>query len=170
MLRVIAEVKPKWVVAENVPGLLTIENGMVFESILADLENQDYEVQTFIIPALAVDAPHKRNRLWIVANSNGSQESQSKRFEQIFRQRISDGDIDIADAESICLQRYNERQREKQFWGGSASGDWFEVATALCGVDYGIPRQLDRNKRIKALGNAIVPQIAYNIFQAILNS
>jgi DNA (cytosine-5)-methyltransferase 1 len=69
MLRAIHEVKPKWVVAENVPGLLTLEDGMVFESVCADLEGEGYEVQPVIIPACAQGAPHRRDRVWIVAHA-----------------------------------------------------------------------------------------------------
>lgn len=68
MLRVIQEIKPAWVVGENVPGLLNIDGGMVFDTVLSDLEAAGYETTTFIIPACAVDAPHRRDRLWIVAN------------------------------------------------------------------------------------------------------
>jgi DNA (cytosine-5)-methyltransferase 1 len=69
MLRVIREVKPQWVVGENVRGLLNWNGGMVFHEVCADLENIGYEVQAFIIPASGVNAPHQRERLWIVANS-----------------------------------------------------------------------------------------------------
>ena len=70
MFRVIREVKPAWVVAENVRGLLSIEGGMVFEQVCADLEGEGYEVQPFIIPACAVNAPHRRDRVWIIAHAN----------------------------------------------------------------------------------------------------
>ena len=69
MFRVIREVEPKWVLAENVYGLLTIDNGMVFNKVLSDLESIGYEVQPLIIPACAVNAPHRRDRVWIVAHS-----------------------------------------------------------------------------------------------------
>jgi DNA (cytosine-5)-methyltransferase 1 len=71
MFRIISEVKPSWVVAENVYGLLNIEGGLVFEQIQSDLESEGYETQSFIIPAFAVNTWHKRNRLWVIANSNG---------------------------------------------------------------------------------------------------
>jgi len=81
MLRVIREVAPSYVVAENVSGILTIENGMVFEQVCLDLENEGYEVQTFIIPACAIDAPHRRDRVWFVAtnaNRNGRNQCDSQ--------------------------------------------------------------------------------------------
>ena len=73
MLRVIREVKPQWVVGENVRGLLNWNGGMVFHEVCADLENIGYEVQAFIIPASGLNAPHQRERLWVVAHSNGNE-------------------------------------------------------------------------------------------------
>jgi len=69
MLRVIREIKPRFVVGENVGGLITWNEGMVFDEVLSDLENEGYEVQAFIIPACAVNAPHRRDRVWIIANN-----------------------------------------------------------------------------------------------------
>jgi DNA (cytosine-5)-methyltransferase 1 len=74
MLRVIREVKPQWVVGENVRGLLNWNGGMVFHEVCVDLENIGYEVQAFIIPASGINAPHQRERLWIVANSRHNAE------------------------------------------------------------------------------------------------
>jgi len=70
MLRAIDEIKPTWVVGENVRGLVSWNDGMVFEETQADLEAQGYEVQSFILPAAGINAPHKRDRLWIVAHAN----------------------------------------------------------------------------------------------------
>ena len=76
MLRVIKACKPRWVIGENVRNLTSIQEGMVFEQVCTDLENEGYEVQSFIIPATAVNAPHQRYRVWIVGYSkhNGSQD------------------------------------------------------------------------------------------------
>lgn len=71
MLRVITEIKPAFVVGENVAGLLSMDNGNVFEQICASLEDQDYEVESFIVPACAKGAPHRRDRVWIVAHRIG---------------------------------------------------------------------------------------------------
>jgi len=68
MLRVISEVHPRWIIAENVPGIISIGKGLVLERVFTDLEGQGYQVQPFIIPACAVGAPHRRDRVWIVAN------------------------------------------------------------------------------------------------------
>jgi len=70
MFRIISTLKPTWVIAENVRGLLNLQDGMVFEQVLSDLEDAGYEVQAFVIPACAIDAPHRRDRVWIVGKSS----------------------------------------------------------------------------------------------------
>ena len=73
MLRAIQQIQPTYVVAENVRGLLTIDGGMVFEQVCADLEAEGYEVQLILLPAAGVNAPHRRDRIFIVgyaANTN----------------------------------------------------------------------------------------------------
>jgi len=62
MLRIISEVRPTWVIAENVPGIVNME----LDQVLADLESKGYETQMFIVPACALDAPHIRQRIWII--------------------------------------------------------------------------------------------------------
>jgi DNA (cytosine-5)-methyltransferase 1 len=69
MLRIIHEFKPRFVVAENVLGILARKNSVAFETVCADLENEGYEVRTNIIPACGQGAPHRRNRVWFVAHS-----------------------------------------------------------------------------------------------------
>ena len=68
MLRVIKEFEPRWIIGENVRGLISIDNGMVLEQVYLDLENLGYEVQSFVIPAVSVNAPHRRDRIWIVGH------------------------------------------------------------------------------------------------------
>jgi DNA (cytosine-5)-methyltransferase 1 len=71
MLRAIQEIKPRFVIAENVFGITNIDGGLVFQQVCLDLENEGYEVQPFIIPACAKNAPHRRDRCWFIAtNSN----------------------------------------------------------------------------------------------------
>lgn len=67
MLRAIREVRPGWVVAENVRGLISWNEGLVFEAVCADLEAEGYKVLPFLIPAAGINAPHRRERVWIVA-------------------------------------------------------------------------------------------------------
>jgi DNA (cytosine-5)-methyltransferase 1 len=68
MVRVIAVARPSWVIGENVAGIVS----MALDQVHSDLESIGYQVQTFIIPACAVDAPHRRDRVWIVAYSSNA--------------------------------------------------------------------------------------------------
>jgi DNA (cytosine-5)-methyltransferase 1 len=86
MLRAIREVQPSWVVGENVRGLTNWNGGMVFDEVQAELEAQGYEVLPFLLPACAVNAPHRRDRIWFVAHSksngwNGRERKQRERIE-----------------------------------------------------------------------------------------
>ena len=69
MLRAIREISPRWVVGENVFGIVNWSDGLVFEKVCAELETEGYEVQPYILPACAVNAPHRRDRVWFVAHS-----------------------------------------------------------------------------------------------------
>lgn len=68
MLGVVRTVRPRWVVGENVLGIVNWSQGMVFEQVCADLEAAGYEVQAYLIPAAGVGAPHLRYRTWFVAH------------------------------------------------------------------------------------------------------
>jgi DNA (cytosine-5)-methyltransferase 1 len=70
MLRVICEVQPTWVIGENVSGIINME----LDNVLSNLEAEGYAAQTFVLPACSVDAKHRRDRVWIVAHSNGQGE------------------------------------------------------------------------------------------------
>ena len=72
MYRIIQAVRPDYIIGENVPGLLSIEGGMVFEQVCLDLESEGYEVQAFVLPACATGAPHRRDRVWIVGYSTNN--------------------------------------------------------------------------------------------------
>ena len=77
MFRVIQEFKPTFVVGENVKNIINIQDGVVFETVCADLESEGYEVQTYNIPAAGIGAPHKRERVWIVAYSISNDKKQT---------------------------------------------------------------------------------------------
>jgi DNA (cytosine-5)-methyltransferase 1 len=81
MLRVIREIQPRFVVGENVAGLLSWNNGMVFHEIITDLENEGYETQAFLIPACATNAPHRRDRIWFIAHSNNARTNERMQFD-----------------------------------------------------------------------------------------
>ena len=83
MLRVIREVSPRYVVGENVRGLLNWSGGLVFEQVCADLENEGYEVTPYLLPAAGKNAPHRRDRIWFIAqNTDKNGRSNNKRKEE----------------------------------------------------------------------------------------
>jgi DNA (cytosine-5)-methyltransferase 1 len=72
MLRAIREIQPRWVVGENVLGLVNWSGGLVFHEVQADLEAAGYEVWPYVLPAVSVNAPHRRDRVWFVAYASGN--------------------------------------------------------------------------------------------------
>jgi len=80
MLRAIREIQPRWVVGENVLGLVNWNGGLVFNEVQADLEAQGYEVQPYVLPACAVNAPHRRDRVWFVAYAKNNLYSGEYKF------------------------------------------------------------------------------------------
>lgn len=198
MLRVIREVRPSWIVGENVRGLLSWNEGVVFEEVCTDLESEGYEVQTFIIPAAGIGAPHRRERVWIVAHSDNSRRSDG--FGQVQAENgkiskrndnaeFSDSSYGLTSNASDCrcggraCEQCANGWRQEQSWRrderASLSEHWknFPTIPPVCGGDDGLPSELDgitfpkwRKESIKAYGNAIVPQVAYQLFQAIKNT
>lgn len=194
MLRTIKEVKPTWVVGENVLGIVNWGGGLVFQEVQTDLENQGYEVQAYILPACGKNAPHKRERTWFIAHSISIGGNKINRFtngESNVINKISETrnvtNTNSNGFQGSIQQKCNDKQRgNKQVINASqhlysyesrmeAEG-WenFPTQSALCGGDDGIPKELDnitfskwKNESIKAYGNAIVPQVAYEIFKAI---
>ena len=75
MLRIIQDCKPKWIIGENVVGLININQGILFEQVQTDLEKEGYSVQSVVIPAASKNAPHRRDRVWIIAHSNINSQS-----------------------------------------------------------------------------------------------
>jgi DNA (cytosine-5)-methyltransferase 1 len=194
MLRAIQEIKPKFVIAENVFGITNIDGGLVFEQVCVDLENEGYEVQPFIIPAAAKNAPHRRDRCWFIAsNTNGNGLNQCNSNDEINTSQggqYAFNDIEQIPTDSKCIGRTEIRDdngqfktpqqsecRKQQFSGADSAQSWwrdFPSQSPICGGDDGLPTQLDgitfskwRAESIKGYGNAIVPQIAHQLFQII---
>ena len=147
MLRIIGEIQPSWIVGENVPGIINWSRGLVFDEIQNDLEVKGYKVFPIILPACSIDADHKRNRIWFVGNfpnsgSNGW--GGNKKSKEIIQTRREAFFVSHSCIESIQNKQIPEFNRK---YNGISTG-------------------LDKN-RIKALGNAIVPQVTYQIFKAI---
>jgi DNA (cytosine-5)-methyltransferase 1 len=224
MLRAIQEIRPPWVVGENVRGLINWSGGLVFDEIHADLEAEGYEVQAFLLPACGVDAPHKRDRVWFVAYSTSNRRERERagieakkglqpgpksagelagRLKGLCGKstftntsnighelsgRTRSGRTGLKDSnKSIITDSNNERQQERDISGITegqgqhnslcdAIPDWqnFPTQPPVCGGNDGLSYRLVditfpkwRNESIKAYGNAIVPQVAYQIFKAI---
>jgi DNA (cytosine-5)-methyltransferase 1 len=183
MLRAIQEIKPTWVIAENVFGITNIDGGLVFEQVCIDLENEGYEVQPFIIPAASKNAPHRRDRVWFIAQNTNciglenrkidTRRRRDRKFESTSNKwKIDETHRNATDTESICIQGQRNRQRKGEFRGSYWSR--FPTQSPVCGGNDGLPTELDgitfskwRNESIKGYGNAIVPQIAYELFKII---
>jgi len=217
MLRVIREVRPRYIVGENVYGLVTWNGGVVFDEVCTDLEVEGYAVWPIVIPAAAVNAPHRRDRVWFVAYSENSGhrgrvcEQCADRERELLQNECKwsemgcevkgccrVGDVANANNQSIHFKKvtiehtngFGQKRRlhknksktsiREQFGQRDArsfeSTTWdnFPSQSPICGGDDGLPTELDgitfskwRNESIKAYGNAIVPQVAYQIFKAI---
>lgn len=199
MLRAIREIQPRWVVGENVLGLVNWNGGLVFEEVQADLEAQGYEVQPFILPAASVNAPHRRDRVWFVAYSHerndrrtarkDERESGAERIQErdAVRQFVESSEVqrNAPDSDMLGFERQREcrgikkerQRREERFRQlGNIEHRWekFPTKPPICSGDDGLSDRLDnitfpkwRNESIKAYGNAIVPQVAHQIFKAI---
>ncbi len=172
MLRAIREIRPHWIVGENVRGILSWSTGLVFEQVCADLEAAGYEVQPLVLPACGVGAPHRRDRVWFVAHrTDAGSETVRGRSDGV----LSDSPASDTDCfrPSVAGDTRNGRQGFEDFriiphWNG------FPTQSPICSGDNGIPAGLDgitvprwRAESIKAYGNAIVPQVAHRIFQSI---
>lgn len=127
MLETIRTIRPKWLIGENVAGLVSMENGKTLERILVELEGEGYEVQSFIIPACAVEASHRRDRIWIVAHSNKSnyigtsRQLQSEGRKERIQERNSmeqssepDREWNASDAESENANQFIRESKEGQ--------------------------------------------------------
>jgi len=86
MFRVIRECRPSWVIGENVIGIVALE----LDEILSDLESEGYETRTFIIPACSKDARHRRDRVWIVGNTDSNECRRRKQVPTSRREEVFD--------------------------------------------------------------------------------
>lgn len=216
MFRIISEVRPTWVIGENVNAFI----GMALDDVLLDLERGGYEAQTFVIPACAINAPHKRDRVWIVArNSHGDIEGTNREICYREDTKPSGSVLDVANSEGLRGRGWSDPGAER--WrglvsdkqegreirreiegcgnitgtvnadpdsagiqgsentrgvspcGGSSpqhafglytTGEYWLTEPTVGRVANGISNRVDR---LKGLGNSIVPQVAYQILQAI---
>ena len=170
MLRVIHESRPTWVIGENVSGIIRME----LDQVLSDLEMEGYTCRTFHIGAVAVNAPHRRMRVWIVAHrkserleggSPGVQEGMGWGYQRPDSDAPDTGECPRLNGFSWPTKRAVQERDKQSFW----DTPWPEVATRFCRVDDGVSTWIHahRVQRLKALGNSIVPQVAYEIIKGI---
>lgn len=173
MFRVIQEVRPCWVVNENVIG--SVGNGVV-DLKCNDLESIGYATQPFTIPACAVSADHRRDRVWIIAHANKVRESQSERDVEKERGRYHNGIKEaVADTDKIRrnsgapgrerIQRGNQARHEIMPSVEVIPMERWAAQPFLVRGLHGIPRRVER---VEALGNAVVPQVVEVIGRAIM--
>jgi len=183
MLRIIKECKPSWIIGENVTGIIEL----ALEQVCLDLESEGYEVWPIIIPACAVNAPHRRDRVWIIAHSNGNPNKQSpksngfKEQRSIFQEptiRVKHSQLFNNGLDSVSRPTTNANSQrpqgraksnsqrlncEKQFERFCNYNDWQHLPQpGISRGDDGFSQRMDRNK---SLGNGIVPLVAYQIFK-----
>lgn len=221
MLRAIREIQPDWVVGENVAGILSMvqpgsetalgreeslfgevdrkrilhRQEYVVETVCNDLEREGYFVQPVVIPACAVGAPHRRDRVFFIAHRadagvKGMQPKSEQSNGHSFDSNGGEWDAPYSSSEGLSTLRF-PTSIEKKKWENedgcsvqpagnvrraSFAERWknFPTQSPVCSRDDGISTRLDgiafskwRQESIKAYGNAIVPQVMYEIFQAI---
>ena len=197
MLRCIREIQPQWVVGENVHGILTWNDGEVFEDIHTQMGAEGYEMQSYILPSSSVGAPHQRNRTFFIGrnitNSDGTSERMHDRTSGGAEEKVRGREernvleplSDIGNATDTDGTGWENRihgrksTREAREFGDKNSEQYrkwkkFPTKPPICGGDDGIPERLDditipkwRRESLKAYGNAVVPQLIFAIFQAI---
>lgn len=210
MRRVIEESKPTWVLGENVPGII----GMELDNVLSDMEALGFETWPVVIPACAVDARHRRDRIWIVGyaeraerrpcDERGRCESQGQNSQRKKTGRIGESGQAMANSKGgrrgTGFRQTNEKQNGNQFGNSrgvetisnsqrqrpqgerteGATEEATEEATYRPGdecnpcvwpVEPGMGRVVNglpnRAHCLKGLGNAIVPQVAYQLLKRI---
>lgn len=195
MLDAIKVIQPRWVVGENVPGLLNWRNGVVLHQIKTDLETEGFEVfPPLLLPACGKEAPHERGRLWIVAyaksnglhgsgrlSESGYKTGQSKTEPQKREWIRNDvgGNVQeeiVANTKCKGLEGQNRMEKTIGFERHLARNDWsiWPTESPFFSGNDGIPQRLDaitipkwRREACAAAGNAVVPQIPFEIFTVI---
>jgi len=216
MLRIIKSCQPRYVLAENVAGHVT----MGLDQVLTDLEDQGYTTRPIIVPACAKNAPHRRDRVWIIGqlttNTNDTGNRTSRSYIDQEQQTIEQGwekqsffefsrhDEAMANTDSIrcrggnckgcpdCKRQVLSAERKGREVGSEVEGCSQSCGTSRSveqrvgnmadGISTGLLRHFDREpehiprvtkgekdraKKLKALGNSIVPQVAAEILLAI---
>lgn len=196
MLAVIARIRPRYVIAENVAGIIPLE----LDEVLSSLEDAGYTCRSHIIPACAVGAWHRRDRIWIVASDtqnircerdgdtrdrrpgseNNDLHGSASDTDKQCREKEQPRMVEHPDACSItypdgagCEERHiasvTDQTGQYPRPDAKAGQDWWQAQSRICGVPDGVSAGLDGSgrQRLKMLGNAIVPQVAYEIMKSL---
>lgn len=157
--RLVCEVRPRYSIVENSTALLARSRGAGV--VLGDLAQIGYDAEWYCIPASAVGAPHERDRVWILAYPNGDQHEVSSHAK--FGATLARLLATYANADGYGeLQQEGSEREERRRIGNSS---WWAAQPDVARVVYGFPRQVDY---VRALGNAVVPQIPEVLGKAIL--
>jgi DNA (cytosine-5)-methyltransferase 1 len=144
VFRILQQARPRWMLCENVAG--HIDLGL--DEVLSDLASASYSAEAIVVPACALNAIHRRDRVWIIAHAD------SERGDELLPERV--------------LEEYHA-SREIKSGGGRFSEAWGhstrETASRILRTDDGVSAGVDRNR---GLGNAIVPQVAAEILRAMM--
>lgn len=159
--RAIRELRPRWVVAENVIGLLSSESGRFAGRVLRDLAESGFDAEWDCISARAIGANHQRDRVWYVAYANGERQLQPQGREPHERRRTSNRGLEIAGRIGYAGSREHEvsvhpTPRIFRQTNHAQYASWWAVEPNVGRVAHGVPNRVDR---LKGLGNAVVPQI-----------
>ena len=181
--RLVKELRPTWVIGENVSGHIKLG----LDTVIEDLESEDYAVRPFSISASSIGANHQRERIWILAHSRRSQwpraelrgenenETRKENANQ-FERSSSTSEVDVANTNNERLQRqwqsrnqftprFNSSRESSEEGQRTVGQGWWESEPNMGRVAHGIPKRVDR---LKSLGNSLVPQIPYYIGKTIL--
>jgi len=177
--RLISEIRPRYAIVENVSALLF--RGI--DRVLGELAEIGYDAEWHCIPASAVGAPHRRDRVWIVAYPNCTQRERGGVSSGISQEYadIDSGSANGNASENVADPECQRQPRQGSSWNGFGStptilgeatkpldGSFkqvWSVEPTMGRVAHGVPNRMDR---LKQLGNAVVPQIPQLIGEAIL--
>jgi DNA (cytosine-5)-methyltransferase 1 len=175
--RIIGEIKPRWVVAENVPGLFSSDAGRFFGNILADLAALGYAVGWCTFGAVDVGAWHRRDRVFIVAHTdntgngtpgngvNGNKQKNDEGWEGFPQCGAIGCSQDVAYSQCDGLEKSGDRRIRGRQRDTVTNASWWSTEPNVGRVAHGVSRRVDR---LRALGNAVVPQQIYPIYKAIV--
>jgi DNA (cytosine-5)-methyltransferase 1 len=175
--RIIGELKPAWVVGENVPGIRTT----ILDQVLSDLESMDYSTRALVVPACAFNAPHRRSRVFIVGypKCKSRREKSKRRLDmagELFQRqgweedtnRTQTSSYDVSNPDGARLaQREGKRSNARQEQSPAIGANWWATEPDVGRMVDGLPNRVDR---LRSLGNAVVPQVAEFIGRAIMEA